>query len=167
MSNSIIEHPISSRPFDFSSLDIIKEHISGLSNIQKIEAIEYWMSKTVDNIAQELPLTHYLSGGVYVRELFIPQGVILIGKIHLHTHLAGVIYGDISVMCDSGIKRISGHSIFESSAGAKRIGFAHADTLFITMHKTDKTDIPSIEEELFCDSDLSWVEKTNVFGELI
>lgn len=150
-------------PFDFSAISDIKDKIAGLSNLKKIEAIEYWLSKKFDNIADELPLKHYVCNGVYIRELFIPGGTLLTGKIHLHNHLAAVASGDISVMCDDGIRRISGYHVFESKAGAKRIGYAHADTVFVTIHKTDKTDIPSIEENLFMDSDLSWVEQSKLF----
>ena len=40
----------------------------------------------------------------------------------------------------------------------KRAGFAHTDTIWTTIHATDLTSIKEIEDSLFYDSDLSWID---------
>ena len=46
-----------------------------------------------DTKQAELPPKHSFSPGVYVRELAIPEGTLLIGKIHKHRHQSIKIQG--------------------------------------------------------------------------
>ena len=41
---------------------------------------------------EQLPLdvTHYFSKGVYARQMFIPKGTVLTGKMHKHNHLTEI-----------------------------------------------------------------------------
>ncbi len=135
-----------------------------LNQREKIELIEYIMSKHFVNIADEMPPKHYLLNGVYTRELFIPAGTLLTGKIHTTAHQSIMLYGDISVMTEDGMKRINEPCIITSMSGMKRAGYTHADTVWITIHATDLTDIEQIEAALFHDSDLSWVENKLAIG---
>ena len=50
---------------------------------------------------------HYFAHGLYAREIFIAKGTCLTGKIHLYGHINIISKGDISVMTDEGIKRIT------------------------------------------------------------
>lgn len=97
-----------------------------------------------------LPVKHYIAGGVYLRELFIPKGVVLTGYIHRHEHLA-MYDGDISIYDGIGLRRLTGRGTFTSEAGVKRAGYAHEDTFFTTIHRLSnprETDISKIEDEL-------------------
>lgn len=91
---------------------------------------------------------HYFAKGLYARELFIPKGTILTGKIHLKEHLCIVPYGDISVANDGETKRIQGYATFVGTPGGKRAGYAHEDTLWIAIHATENVTVEECEEEL-------------------
>lgn len=93
------------------------------------------------------PVTHHFCGGIYAREMLIPAGTMLTGKIHRYEHLNIMLYGDITVLTEGGMKRLTGHNIIKSPAGMKRAGYAHADTVWITFHPTDETDLEKIEEQ--------------------
>lgn len=131
---------------------------SDFTNRQKVEIIEYWLGKVFENIADELPVDHYLYPGHYARSLFIPAGTILTGKIHKLPGVFVLVYGDLSVMGDSGMVRAKGPFSMRYGAGIKRAGYAHSDTLCITFHRTNAQTVADAEAELFEDSDLSWVE---------
>jgi len=132
--------------------------IDNLTDRQKVEVLEYGLKKHCPDIAEELPLKHHLCNGVYARELFIPAGVVLTGKIHKTKHISIIMQGDISVMTEEGMKRIKAPAVIESEPGMKRAGFAHTDTIWITIHPTQLTDVKEIEDSLFYDSDLSWID---------
>jgi hypothetical protein len=136
----------------------------GLSNRQKVELLEYGLKQLPNPNTDELPLKHHLCNGVYMRELHIPAGTCLTGKIHKTEHLNVILQGDISVMTEDGIKRLQASCIIPSLPGMKRAGFAHADTIWLTVHATDKTDIAEIEAELVEDSDLSWISQLQLQG---
>ena len=101
----------------------------------------------------DLPVKHYFAPGIYMRELFIPAGTCLTGLIHRHEHL-NICTGDISVLTESGVKRLTGHHVILSQPGIKRVGYAHADTTWLTVHQRtdDETDIEKLEERYVTDS---------------
>jgi hypothetical protein len=149
------EPPCINFPAIFSNISI---DLSKYTLRQKIEIIEWYMLKTIPNIAKDLAVEHFVYDGVYCRAMAIPKNVLLTGKIHLEEHVCLLEKGDLSVMTDEGIKRIHAPYKFKASAGLKKIGYAHEDCIFITYHKTDLTDIEEIERTLFSDGDISWVD---------
>ena len=98
----------------------------------------------------EFPVTHHFSPGVYMREMFIPKGATLTGKIHKTEHLNILSQGDLSVWTESGIKRLKASSIVKSLPGSKRVGHAHEDSVWTTVHHNpdNDTDIEKIEHRL-------------------
>jgi hypothetical protein len=144
--------------YDFPAL--IKDcgiDISRYSNTQKIELIEWFMLREFDNIADDLPVDHHIHDGMYERELFIPAGVMLTGKVHKQAHLCFLLQGELSVMTDDGMQRLNAPAKFRVKANSKKIGYAHTDVRFTTVHRTDLIDFETIENELFEDSNLAWI----------
>lgn len=100
------------------------------------------------------PLKHLVHGGMYAREMFMPAGTIVVGRIHLHDHLCQVL-GDVSVYTVGlGVARITGCHLLPSSAGAKRVLVAHADTWWTTIHANPGglTDVDELERRNVTDS---------------
>lgn len=91
---------------------------------------------------------HWFAEGMYAREIFIPKGAVLTGKIHKTEHINVVLQGDISVATEEGIKRIRAPLVFVAPAGTKRAGYAHEDTIWITFHATREQDLELIERDL-------------------
>src|SRR5690606_23158826 len=52
------------------------------------------------------PLFHHFAGGVYARELHIPKGAALTGKIHRFGHINVLLKGDITVLTEHGMQRL-------------------------------------------------------------
>lgn len=105
----------------------------------------------------EIPTTHTFSKDVYAREIKIPAGTVLVGKIHKHENLNIISKGKITVVSVEGIKTIEAPYTFVSTPGVKRVGFAHEDTVWTTIHGTSETDLEKIEEQ-FIAKDYSGVE---------
>ena len=96
----------------------------------------------------DMPVTHRFSRGVYCRELFIPKDTVLTGRIHKYSQINILLKGDISVLTEHGVQRLKAPQVFESPAGAKRAGYAHEDTVWLTICGTDTTDTDLLEDEL-------------------
>jgi hypothetical protein len=110
----------------------------------------------------EFQVKHHFSPGIYIRELLIPAGALLTGKIHRHEHFCIISAGDLSVLTEHGVVRLQAPCTFLSKPGIKRAGFAHADTVFSTVHSnpTNETDLTKIEAMYVVDSfDLLEVEQ--------
>jgi hypothetical protein len=92
---------------------------------------------------------HYFVPGAYIREITIPAGVMLTSKTHKTRHVSIMLTGNMSIPGPDGLKRIGAPRIEIGEAGSKRIGFAHEDSRWITIHLTNETDLDKIEAEQF------------------
>ncbi len=112
------------------------------SNIQSLEQQLLSMPQA------DMPLRHFFAKGLYARELTIPKNCCLTGAIHKHQHINIIVKGDITVATEQGLRRIQAPAVLISEPGTKRAGFAHEDTVWITVHATDATEVESAEAEL-------------------
>lgn len=89
---------------------------------------------------------HYFSKGVYAREVTLPKGITAVGKIHKHENLNILSKGDVSIVSAEGMRRIQAPATFVSPPGAKRVVYAHEESVWTTIHGTDERDVEKIEE---------------------
>lgn len=113
----------------------------------KILALEAAMMAAKEHHV-EFKTTHHFAPGVYMRELFIPKGTLLTGKIHKTEHMNILSQGDISVWTEDGMKRLTASTVIKSKPGIKRVGYAHEDSVWITVHPTDETDLEKLEDQI-------------------
>jgi hypothetical protein len=99
------------------------------------------------NAPLEIPVRHYFAPGIYAREITIPAGTVLTGKIHKRAHLNVVSKGEISVVTEEGLKRLKAPCTFVSPPGTKRAGYVHEETVWTTIHATEETDLAKIEAQ--------------------
>jgi hypothetical protein len=98
----------------------------------------------------EFPVKHHFSNGVYTRELTIPKDAILTGKIHKASQTNILLKGEISVLTEHGIERLKAPQIIVSPPGTKRAGYAHEETVWVTISGTHETDLDTLENILTC-----------------
>jgi len=97
---------------------------------------------------------HHFADGLVARTILIPAGTCLTGAAHKAEHL-NVCCGDITVWTEDGMKRITGYAVLPSLPGAKRVGLAHADTMWTTVHLNpgNEQDIDKLEDALVEDAE--------------
>ena len=95
----------------------------------------------------DLATTHHLAGNVYARSVVIPAGVVATGAVHKKDHVC-VVQGDVSVLVDGEVRRLTGQHILVARAGTKRACYAHADTVWTALCHTTEKDIEAIEADL-------------------
>lgn len=116
------------------------------SNIQQLESF------LLDCVQAEMPLRHFFAKGLYARELTIPKNCCLTGAIHKHQHINIIAKGDITVVTEHGLKRIQAPAVIVSEPGTKRAGFAHEETIWITVHACEATSATEAEALLVTNS---------------
>jgi hypothetical protein len=117
---------------------------------QKVMQMEAMMRESPDQI--HIEPVHRFADGLYAREITIPKGVLLTGKIHLKEHINIISKGDISVLTEHGVKRIKAPATIISQPGIKRIGYAHEETVWTTVHACNATDPEEAERLLVVDT---------------
>lgn len=115
-------------------------------------------SGAVKSTLEDCTLKHYFTPKdeeygccTYAREMFIPKGTLIIGKIHKHQHLNFISKGKVIVFTEFGEKHLEGPCTFISEVGLKRAVYAEEDTLWTTVHLTKFTNeenLDKIEEEV-------------------
>jgi len=80
----------------------------------------------------EIETKHYIAGGVYEREIFVPKGTIITGKVHLTEHLAKLTNGMMTIFGDNESGEYVGPKTFISQPGAKAF-FGYLDALALVV----------------------------------
>ena len=123
------------------------------------EIKNFLMDPTMDQA--ELPLRHSFAPGVYAREMEIPAGTLLIGKIHKHKHHNFLMKGSIIVLTETnGVELLQAPLMIVSEEGTQRIGYAITDTLWTTVHenKDNSEDLDAIEERTVVKTKTKYLE---------
>lgn len=98
------------------------------------------------------PVKHHFAPGAYGREMFLPAGIVVVGKIHKHAHVNVISQGRVQVFTEhEGVQELSAPCTFVSTPGTKRVVHVIEDTVWTTVHVTDKTDLADIEREVIVD----------------
>lgn len=114
-----------------------------------------------ESINQELPpadcpVTHHFAPGLYAREIFMPAGSVVVGKIHKHAHVNTISKGRCIVTTEFGREELVAPVSFISIAGTKRAVYVIEDTIWTTYHPTVvcevETDLDKIEQAVIAES---------------
>lgn len=126
-----------------------------LTSRQKVNLLELEMAKQPQ---VTLECKHHFSYGIYARELLIPAGIMLTGKIHKYPQLNILVKGRMRVLVGDEVKEIYAPFTVASEAGTKRIAIALEDCIWITIHGTHLTDLGAIEERFIAQSEQEYLE---------
>lgn len=97
----------------------------------------------------QLDTKHLFAAGMYARVLQQPADSLVVGKAHKSEHFFIVCRGAVLVSHGDGpAYRAEAGTVFVSQPGAKRAISAESDAVYMTVHRTDKTDLNEIEAEL-------------------
>jgi len=81
------------------------------------------------------PLEHSFAPGIYVRQITIPKGMLIVGKIHKHRHPNFLLKGKVSVLTETaGVQVIEGPCSMISEPGTRRLLYTHKETVWTTVH---------------------------------
>lgn len=133
-----------------NNINSIKNLVSAMKKLPQLDA----------------PVKHHFSKGVYAREIFMPKGMLIVGKIHKTRHLNIISQGKCTVKTTARQLTIQAPFTFESVEGEQKVVFMHEDVVWTTIHLTNETDLAKIEEECIANEyDESIInELVNSFG---
>lgn len=116
----------------------------------QIEALEQVMLAQPKEQQLEIEPVHYFAGGLYAREITIPAGALVTGKVHREEHINIVSKGALTVWTEDGMRYLQAPYAFVSRPGTKRVGLAHEETVWTTLHANPENirDVHELEERL-------------------
>ncbi len=119
-----------------------------------IQALPTEGADVVQITAEHCPVRHHFAPHSYGREIFLPRGTVVVGKIHRHAHINVISQGRVRVFTESeGALEFQAPYTFVSSPGTKRAVEVLKDTIWTTIHSVSmaspsEADLPAIEQEV-------------------
>lgn len=96
----------------------------------------------------ECPLKHNFAPGVYMREITMPAGSLIIGHEHLTEHFNVVLTGKARVMINGVIEDLVAPCYFISKPNVRKVLYIVEEMKFATIHPTDETSVEVLENTL-------------------
>ena len=131
------------------------------------EQIDRLQAEMIKMPQAELQTEHYFVPGMYCRRVFRPAGTLIVGKVHKQPHFFLCAKGEIIAWTENGMKKLQAGDVVESKPGTKRVTLATMDSIGITIHKTDKTDLDEIEAELIEPDDMALFDSGNKLKQIV
>ena len=136
------------------------QDLQDLTSRQKIDlllqVVKNAYQKTMANDKSEIEMgcryEHEFYPGLYVRKMFIPKGLVIVTKVHKTKHPYFIMKGDVIVHKDGETVRLVAPFQGTTDVGTRRALMTLEDTVWITIHVTDKTDLVEICKDLASDT---------------
>jgi hypothetical protein len=100
----------------------------------------------------ECPVQHFFGPSIYIREVVMPAGTVVVGKYHKHDHLCNMVEGRMVVVNEDGEQReVAAPAVFMAKKGRKT-AYILETVRFQNIYSTDETDVEKLEHMLVEDS---------------
>ncbi len=98
----------------------------------------------------EVPITHNFADQLYIRQMDLKKGHVIIGAIHNHLHVWFLLKGRVIINNNGDKIEHIAPCYTVSKPGSKRLIYAVEDSIFVNVHKnpTNTKDIKKLEEDI-------------------
>jgi hypothetical protein len=127
---------------------MVKEEFMSVTEISITDKIQA-LKVAAQNLPQVvMPTKHFLVDGMYARQIVIPAGTAFVGRKHIKQHYFMCLRGGAMItLPDGSIHNLQAGMLLICGPDAQRVGLTYEDTVFVTVHRTDKTELKEIEDD--------------------
>ena len=96
------------------------------------------------------PIKHTFADGIYIRQMDMVKGGVVVGAIHKHLHAWFLLTGHITVATEETTEDYIAPCYVVSTPGVKRVILANEDSIFVNIHKnpSNTQNIDELEKEI-------------------
>ena len=141
--------------------------IDSIPHIPSRDQIDRLQAEMVKMPQVELDTEHFFVPGMYCRRVFRPAGTLIVGKVHKHPHFFLCVKGEIIAWTEKGMRKLQAGDVIECQPGTKRVTLALQDSIGVTIHKTEKTDLDDLEAELVEPDDMAMFDSGNKLKQIV
>ena len=96
------------------------------------------------------PIKHTFADGVYIRQMDMKTGSVVVGAIHKHLHVWFLLTGHVTVATEDITEDYIAPCYVVSTPGVKRVILANENSIFVNIHKnpSNTQDIDELEKEI-------------------
>lgn len=103
----------------------------------------------------DCPVVHHFGPGIYVREVLMPAGTLVVGHAHKASHLNVFLSGSLILLDDAGHARALKAPFMFTSPPGRKVAWTVTDCVWQNVVATDETDVDALDALMF--------DKSNVF----
>jgi len=141
--------------------------VESIPHVPSRDQIDQLQAEMVKMPQLELQTEHFFVPGMYCRRVYRPAGTLIVGKVHKHPHFFLCVKGEIIAWTESGMRKLQAGDVVECQPGTKRVTLATQDSIGVTIHKTEKTDLDDIETELVEPDDTALFDSGNKLKSIV
>jgi hypothetical protein len=131
------------------ALSLPPEIAANLAGAKTLDQLEAAMANP-GFTAAECPVKHRFVPGMYIREIFIPAGTVIISATHKQTHPFVISVGLVRVVSEhEGAVEYAAPFTGITQAGTRRLLYTLSDVIWTTFHPTDKCTVEEVLPEIF------------------
>jgi quercetin dioxygenase-like cupin family protein len=131
-----------------------------MKNMNKIQSIHRTMVKDSEIIVEGngksivesniTPLKHSFADQVYIRQMEMKKGTIVLGAVHNHEHVWFLLTGHLTISSNDEVQDYESPCYVVSKAGSQRAIYANEDSIFVNIHKNPDNikDISKLEKQI-------------------
>ena len=96
------------------------------------------------------PIKHTFADGIYVRQMDMKQGGVVVGAIHKHLHVWFLLTGHVTIATEDTTEDYIAPCYVVSTPGGKRVILANENSIFVNIHKnpSNTKDLDVLEKEI-------------------
>jgi hypothetical protein len=112
--------------------------------------VEGYINHDTEEMEKTAPVHHHIEGGLYTREVCVPQGGLVVSFIHKQSHPSFLLKGEVSYLDESGeVNRIKAPYKILTKEGAQRVFYIHKNTTWCCVFKTEAKTVKEAEKDVF------------------
>jgi hypothetical protein len=98
----------------------------------------------------KVPIKHQFADQIYIRQMDLKQGHVIIGAVHNHLHTWFLMKGHVIINNNGEIIEHIAPCYTVSNPGSQRLIYAIEDSIFVNVHKnpTNTKNIKELEKEI-------------------
>lgn len=108
----------------------------------------------------ECPVAHHFGPGVYIREVRIPAGTVVVGHSHKDENLNIMLAGKMALVLDGQVSIVSAPFQTVAKPGRKA-AYVLEDTVWLNVYATTETDIDKLEAT-YVEKSAAWLSHHEV-----
>ena len=125
-----------------------------IATVEKLNSIE----KKLLNLPQvDCPVRHHFGPGLYIREVTLPTGAIVMGHAHKSDNMNIMLKGKMLLLgIDGSVKELVAPQTFVNPPGRK-VAYILEEVIWQNVHATEETNL-EILEDMFVEKSQVWLE---------
>jgi len=122
-----------------------------------VDTTEQIESKLLELPQIDCPVTHHFGPGVYIREVRMPAGSLVLGHKHNTNHTNILVSGRLKFLNEGGdVVELVAPCVLTSNSGRK-LAYIIEDVIWQNVYATEERDIEKLDEAFVCKSN-AWLK---------